>query len=123
MKRIVLFSISFIAALISVNCFAQNQSPQVRALQGTWTLIAIMGNEISYSEENLKAESIDVTYTFSENNVTILSSGDVIGPVQFEPIDGCLKLTGESTGYLPYSLHGNILILHERNHTYIYRKK
>ena len=120
MKKIILFLLA--ALLISVNCFAQSQSQQTSALQGTWTLVAFLNDESSYTEQELKAENFVASYTFSGNYVTINNSSMIIGPVRFEPEGGYLKLIGENVVYLPYSLQENILILHEGNFAFIYRK-
>ena len=120
MKKIVLFIL--IALLISGFCFAQNAQQQTRALQGTWLLIAIMNDEDSFTEADLKAENVIVTYSFKGNEVTIINQGEVVGPVSFQPEGGYLKLTGERVFFLPYNLQGNILIIHESEYAYIYRK-
>jgi len=120
MKKTILLLAVF--AIVCVNVFAQRQTPEVRALQGTWTLIAIMNAEESYNEQAIRDENLVVTYTFSGNNVTINNAGNVIGPVSFVPQGAYLTLTGTSTVNMPYFVQGNLLVLHEGGYTFIYRK-
>jgi hypothetical protein len=120
MKRIFLL---LIIALVGVNCYAQRQSAEVRALQGTWILIGIMNDQESYTEQNIKTEGVDISYIFSGNNLTIKKESETIGPVVFEPNEGYLLLGPEGTGRLPYNLQGRILIIHEGGFAFIYRKR
>ncbi|MDR2964254.1 MAG: hypothetical protein LBU88_00565 [Treponema sp.] len=120
MKRIFLL---FVIALVGVNCYAQRQSAEERALQGTWILIGIMNDQESYNEQSIKAEGVDVSYIFSGNNLTIRKEGEVIGPVVFEPREGYLLLGPEGAAKLPYNLQGRILIVHEGGYAFVYRKR
>jgi len=121
MKKSILLFVVFM--LICVNSFAQRQTPEVRALQGTWTLIAIMNAEESYNEQAINNENLIVTYIFSGNSVTINNSGTIIGPVNFTSEGAYLVLTGANTVNMPYFLHENILVLHEGGYTFIYQRK
>ena len=119
-KNIVLV---LIFTLMCMNIFAQRQSPEVRALQGTWVLIAGMNDEECFTEENLRAENLEMLYIFSGDTLTVRRNNETIGPVRFEVVPGYVCLIGETTYYLPYNLQGRILIMHEGGYTFIYRKR
>jgi len=123
MKKILLFFV--ILTAMGVNCFAQSQAAQVKALQGTWNLIGIMNDEESYNEQDIKKEGLEVAYIFSKNSLTINKAGEIIGPVDFSPEGAYLELSlsGGPAGSLPYFLNANILVIHEGSYAFIYRKK
>jgi len=120
MKRILLM---LIIMLVGVNCFAQRQSAEARALQGTWVLIAIMNDQESYNEQEINAERLEVSYIFSGDNLSIRRNNETIGPVKFEPSGSYLLIGPDGEGRLPYNLQGRILIIHEGGYAFIYRKR
>jgi len=119
-KNIVLV---LIFALMCMNIYAQRQSPEVRALQGTWVLIAGMNDQESFTEENLTAENLEVLYIFSGDTISVRRNNETIGPARFEVEPGYIRIIGETTYYLPYNLQGRILILHEGGYAFIYRRR
>ena len=112
-----------IALLASAHCFAQKMSPQVKALQGTWNLVAIINDEESYDEAGFKAEKIEISYIFKSNELTVRKNNETIGPVNFDAEDGFIKMGAGYEVKLSYNLQGNILILHENGYACIYRKR
>jgi len=112
-----------IALLTSAFCFAQSMSAQARALQGTWILIGIMNDKESYDEAAIKAEKIDISYVFNNNNVTVKKYTETYGPIRFDAISGFIYLRPGDTDKFAYNLQGNILIIHESGNAYIYRKR
>ena len=122
MKKLFLFLIILTAG---VNGFAQSQQSVTNSLQGTWELIGLLDDEDSFNEQDLKAENFVALYIFSNNVLNINNMGEIIGPVNFEHAGAYLKLSsGNGYSYhLPYSLHGNILIIHEGGYAFIYRKR
>ena len=125
MKKKIL--VLLIVTLAGINCFAQRQSAEARALQGTWILIGGLHEEGSFNEQDVKAENLNISYVFSGDTFTVRKNGEVIGPLKFEPVHGTVQVidpeTGTVIGMIPYNLQGRILIFYEGGFTYIYRKR
>jgi len=122
MKKIIL--LLFVIISININSFAQNQSIEIRNLQGTWALIGIMDDSESYNEKDIIAEKLEIYYIFSNNTITIRKPDEDIGPVNYTIEDAYIKMgSGNNIYLMPYNLQGNILIIHEGGYAFIYRKR
>ena len=110
-----------IVFFLGVNCFAQNDAARVKALKGTWILIAMLNDDEYIDEAALKSNGISMTFIFTDKQLTIKSGAQGDYTDTYTPINGYLSLgNGEK---MPCYIAGNILVLPSNNRTLIFRKK
>lgn len=120
-KKLIVLIALVLLVLGSVSLFAQNDAARVKALKGTWNLIALLNDDEYFDEAALKSNGVSMTFIFTDKQLTIKSAAQPDYTDAYTPVPGYLSLgNGEK---MPYYLAGNILVLPSNNRTLIFRKK